>query len=100
MADTDTNPAINSTANANASLGVSFDEWASAHAYLAQGKPLKDVLAVLAVTPDQWQAATAAHGKELNHDPDLQLVKHYAAVFRNPAIGKFASAQARSILGA
>lgn len=71
--------------------GISFDDWASANAFLAQGKTEEEIFAVLQIEKPQWDDASAHYNDAFKNDTDFTLVTRYGEIFQNPATGKFVS---------
>ncbi|WP_338665046.1 hypothetical protein VQH23_07685 [Pararoseomonas sp. SCSIO 73927] len=70
--------------------GITFDEWTSANARLAAGRPLSEILGVLRVSEADWNAANKAFLAALtNGDPAGPVFARYGEVFARPEAGRF-----------
>ena len=73
--------------------GITFDEWASASARLAAGRPREEIEHTLGVTAPQYEAANTAFGEALKSGPPGgPLIDRFGVVFNNPNAGRFAAA--------
>lgn len=74
--------------------GVTFDDYAATSAYQAQGKELSELLSVLGIEMPQWDEASAYWLERMANDEDFTLATRLGEAFQDPAIGKYAGADA------
>lgn len=74
--------------------GITFEEWAAGNARLSNNQPMTDMLKILGVDEQTWNATNAAFLEELKKgDPAGPIYRRYAEVFADPAVGRFKHAQ-------
>jgi hypothetical protein len=74
--------------------GITFEEWAAGNARLANNQPLADMLKVLGVDEQAWNATNAAFLEELRKgDPAGPMYRRYGEIFADPAVGRFRQAK-------
>lgn len=71
--------------------GVTFEEWASAAARLANKTAENDVLETLSVDKQQFEEINQTFTKALKDDKDFKLINYYGEAFSNLNAGRFAA---------
>ncbi|TXS93823.1 hypothetical protein FV139_09305 [Parahaliea maris] len=80
--------------------GVSFEEWAAANARLANQQPQAEVLAVLGVDASQWERVNTEFLEALKQSgAGSPLMRRYAEIFAQPAVGRFAGQDSQPQVG-
>lgn len=71
--------------------GVSFEEWASASARLANKASEEEVLKTLAIDKAQFDEVNQSFTAALKDDKDFKLITYYGQAFANLNAGRFAA---------